>query len=116
IPRIRTNEPQQHEKARPSVTKPMPLKPKRRTALKHSSTRLLRDDYREVNRLCNDFQKGEGTVIQELVHEALKVRRIRRAGRDETTAPVRDAQREIVQSELAEMKVQLKEILDVQDR
>jgi hypothetical protein len=50
------------------------------------------------------------------VHEALRARRLHTAGRDETTAPVRDAQRDIVRAELADLKRQVKDVLALEDR
>jgi len=97
----------------------MPSKPRsvrRRTATKTSTIRLLRDDYAEVERLASALGKGGGTVLRELVHEALRARRLRKAGRDEVTAPVRDAQREVVRDEISDLKTQMKDLLGLQDR
>jgi hypothetical protein len=80
-----------------------------------SSTRLAKDDLRDVRSLVTATKKTEAHVLRELVHEALKTRRLRRAGRDETTAPVRDAQREIVRDELADLKAQFKGLIEQQD-
>lgn len=82
----------------------------RKTSPTTSSTRLLREDKTEVRRLAKEFGKPEGEVLRELVHEALRNRRLRKAGRDEITAPVRDAQREIVREELAELRKEIAEL------
>lgn len=86
----------------------------RRFSSATSAARLFREDKAEVVRLAKQADKTEGEVLRELVHEALRTRRLRKAGRDETTAPVRDAQREIVRQETAEMKKQIDEISRVQ--
>ena len=64
-----------------------PPKLRGRTSAKNNTVRLLRDDKREIQRLSHDFKKPEGEVLRELVHEALRARRLRKAGRDEVTAP-----------------------------
>jgi hypothetical protein len=97
----------------------MPLPTRRRPptkAARVSSTRLAKDDLRDVRSLVSATKKTEAAILRELVHEALKTRRLRQAGRDETTAPVRDAQREIVRDELAELKAQLLGFVEQQDR
>jgi hypothetical protein len=105
----------------PTTSKTKPTRPTkrsraRRTSIEPTRARLWRDDHRELKRLCTELQKPEGELVRELVYEALKTRRLRKAGRDEATAPVRDAQREIVRAELADLKNQVKDLLEHQDR
>lgn len=87
-----------------------PQKITKKTSPTPSSTRLLRSDRAEIRRLCSELNKTEAELIRELVHEALRARRLRRAGRDELTAPVRDAQREIVREEVAEITKQIADL------
>jgi len=46
-------------------------------------TKLFVDDLREVGNLSRDEEKSRSDVIRELVHEALRQRRLRALGRRE---------------------------------
>lgn len=62
----------------------MPLKTRPRlVASSSSTTKLFVDDLREVAALSNAENKCRSDTIRELVHEALRLRRLRAIGRDE---------------------------------
>lgn len=62
----------------------MPLKTRPRlVASSSSTTKLFVDDLREVAALSNAENKCRSDIIRELVHEALRLRRLRAIGRDE---------------------------------
>jgi hypothetical protein len=61
-----------------------------------SSTKLFVDDSREVAALTRSENKSRSDVIRELVHEALRQRRLRAIGRDEGEDYVRRIHREAV--------------------
>lgn len=62
----------------------MPLKTRPRlVASSSSTTKLFVDDLREVATLSNAENKCRSDTIRELVHEALRLRRLRAIGRDE---------------------------------
>jgi len=54
------------------------------------------DDLREVSNLSRDEEKSRSDVIRELVHEALRQRRLRALGRDESENHVRKIYQETV--------------------
>jgi predicted CopG family antitoxin len=61
-----------------------------------STTKLFVDDLREVSSLSYDEGKSRSDVIRELVHEALRQRRLRALGRDESENHVRKIYQETV--------------------
>lgn len=61
-----------------------------------NSTKLFVDDSREIASLTRAENKSRSDIIRELVHEALRLRRLRAIGRDEGEDYVRRIQREAV--------------------
>jgi hypothetical protein len=62
----------------------MPRKDRPRlVASSSSATKLFVDDLREVNTLSFDGGKSRSDIIRELVHEALRLRRLQTIGRDQ---------------------------------
>lgn len=75
----------------------MPIRNRPRLVSSSSSTtKLFVDDLREVSTLSRDEGKCRSDVIRELVHEALRQRRLRALGRDEGENHVRRIYREAV--------------------
>lgn len=66
-----------------------------------STTKLFVDDLREVGALARDEKKYRSDVIRELVHEALRLRRLRALGRDESESQVRKLYQEAVAETVA---------------
>ncbi len=75
----------------------MPIRNRPRlVASTSSTTKLFVDDLREVSNLSRDEEKSRSDVIRELVHEALRQRRLRALGRDESENHVRKIYQETV--------------------
>lgn len=75
----------------------MPIRNRPRlVASTSSTTKLFVDDLREVGSLSRDEEKSRSDVIRELVHEALRQRRLRALGRDEGENYVRKIYQETV--------------------
>ena len=75
----------------------MPIRNRPRlVASTSSTTKLFVDDLREVSSLSHDEGKSRSDVIRELVHEALRQRRLRALGRDESENHVRKIYQETV--------------------
>ena len=75
----------------------MPIRNRPRlVASTSSTTKLFVDDLREVSGLSHDEGKSRSDVIRELVHEALRQRRLRALGRDESENHVRKIYQETV--------------------
>lgn len=75
----------------------MPIRNRPRlVASTSSTTKLFVDDLREVSNLARDERKYRSDVIRELVHEALRQRRLRALGRDESENHVRKIYQETV--------------------
>ncbi|MBS1789652.1 MAG: hypothetical protein JST85_18150 [Acidobacteria bacterium] len=75
----------------------MPIRNRPRlVASTSSTTKLFVDDLREVGNLSRDEEKSRSDVIRELVHEALRQRRLRALGRDESENHVRKIYQETV--------------------
>ncbi len=85
----------------------------RRLAPKQSFATLYNDDYKQVLDEIKTYKKTEAEVIRELVSEALRSRRLRQAGRDETLSAVRTAQHEVVSGEVKGLKDVLAQVLDL---
>lgn len=93
----------------------MPIRNRPRlVASTSSTTKLFVDDLREVGSLSRDEEKSRSDVIRELVHEALRQRRLRALGRDEGENHVRKIYQETVAEavapaikELAKLRQQL---------
>lgn len=80
----------------------MPLKSRPRlVASSSSATKLFVDDLREVAALSNSENKSRSDVIRELVHEALRLRRLRAIGRDEGENYLRRIHQEAISDGLA---------------
>jgi hypothetical protein len=75
-----------------------------------STTKLFVDDLREVNSLSKDEGKYRSDVIRDLVHEALRLRRLRAIGRDEGENYVRTIHREVVAEGVAPVLKELAEL------
>jgi hypothetical protein len=75
----------------------MPLRNRPRlVASSPSSTKLFVDDSREVAALTRTENKSRSDIIRELVHEALRQRRLRAIGRDEGEDYIRRIHREAI--------------------
>lgn len=75
----------------------MPIRNRPRLVATTSSTsKLFVDDFREVGSLAREEKKYRSDVIRELVHEALRQRRLRALGRDESENHVRKIYQETV--------------------
>jgi hypothetical protein len=61
-----------------------------------NTTKLFADDRRELISLSSNEKKSMSVVIRELVHEALRERRLRAIGRDEKDDFFRNIQRELI--------------------
>jgi hypothetical protein len=93
----------------------MPIRNRPRLVATTSSTsKLFVDDLREVGALARDEKKYRSDVIRELVHEALRQRRLRALGRDESENHVRKIYQETVveavtplQQEFAQLRQQI---------
>lgn len=80
----------------------MPIRNRPRlVASTSSTTKLFVDDLREVSNLSHDEGKSRSDVIRELVHEALRQRRLRALGRDESENHVRKIYQETVAETIA---------------
>ena len=80
----------------------MPIRNRPRlVASTSSTTKLFVDDLREVSSLSHDEGKSRSDVIRELVHEALRQRRLRALGRDESENHVRKIYQETVAETIA---------------
>jgi ribbon-helix-helix CopG family protein len=66
-----------------------------------NATKLFVDDLREVNTLSLDEGKSRSDLIRELVHEALRLRRLRAIGRDQSEDYIRRIHRETIDEGLA---------------
>ena len=78
-----------------------------------STTKLFVDDLREVGNLSRDEEKSRSDVIRELVHEALRQRRLRALGRDENE----NHERKIYQQTVAEaVEPLMKELADLRQQ
>jgi hypothetical protein len=75
-----------------------------------STTKLFVDDLREVNSLSQDEGKYRSDVIRDLVHEALRLRRLRAIGRDEGENYVRTIHREMIAEGMAPVLKELAEL------
>lgn len=75
-----------------------------------STTKLFVDDLREVNSLSKDEGKYRSDVIRDLVHEALRLRRLRAIGRDAGENYVRTIHREVVAECVAPVLKELAEL------
>jgi hypothetical protein len=65
-----------------------------------NSTKLFVDDSREIAALTRAENKSRSDIIRELVHEALRLRRLRAIGRDEGEDYVRRIHREVITEEI----------------
>ncbi len=75
----------------------MPIRNRPRlVASTSSTTKLFVDDLREVSNLSRDEEKSRSDVVRELVHEALRQRRLCALGRDESENHVRKIYQETV--------------------
>ena len=75
----------------------MPLRDRPRlVASSSSATKLFIDDLREVSTLSRDESKSRSDIIRELVHEALRLRRLRAMGRDEGENYIRKIHRDAI--------------------
>jgi len=89
----------------------MPLRNRPRlVASAPSSTKLFVDDSREVAALTRAENKSRSDVIRELVHEALRQRRLRAIGRDEGEDYVRRIHREAITEGVNPLKSAIAEI------
>lgn len=88
---------------------PIPKARQRKIASGPVSSSLFKADLEEIERLCASSNRTRADIIRDLVHEAIRARRLRQIGRDETTIRVRDAQREMLVAELAPIKALLEE-------
>ena len=80
----------------------MPLKTRPRlVASSSSTTKLFVDDLREVAALSNAENKCRSDIIRELVHEALRLRRLRAIGRDEGESYLRRIHQEAISDGLS---------------
>jgi hypothetical protein len=66
-----------------------------------NATKLFVDDLREVNTLSLDEGKYRSDIIRELVHEALRLRRLQAIGRDQSEDYIRRIHREAIAEGLA---------------
>lgn len=90
----------------------MPVKNRpRRVAGMSSTTKLFVDDLREVSSLMRDDNKYRSDVIRDLVHEALRQRRLRTLGRDASELSLReslqktaDETSELLRNDLADLR------------
>ena len=75
----------------------MPIKTRPRlVASSSSTTKLFVDDLREIAALSRAENKYRSDIIRELVHEALRLRRLRAIGRDEGENYVRRIHQEAI--------------------
>lgn len=75
----------------------MPIKTRPRlVASSSSTTKLFVDDLREIAALSRAENKYRSDIIRELVHEALRLRRLRAIGRDEGEDYVRRIHQEAI--------------------
>lgn len=80
----------------------MPRKDRPRlVASSSNATKLFVDDLREVNTLSHDESKSRSDIIRELVHEALRLRRLQAIGRDQSEDYIRRIHREAIDEGLA---------------
>jgi ribbon-helix-helix CopG family protein len=80
----------------------MPRKDRPRlVASSSNATKLFVDDLREVNALSHDEGKSRSDIIRELVHEALRLRRLQAIGRDHSEDNIRRIHREAIDEGLA---------------
>lgn len=92
----------------------MPIRNRPRlVASTSSTTKLFVDDLREVSNLSRDEEKSRSDVIRELVHEALRQRRLRALGRDESENHVRKIYQETVAEAVAPV---IKEFADLRQQ
>src|SRR5262245_6364692 len=92
----------------------MPIRNRPRlVASTSSTTKLFVDDLREVSNLAHDEKKYRSDVIRELVHEALRQRRLRTLGRDESENHVRKIYQETVAEAVAPL---MKEFADLRQQ
>lgn len=75
-----------------------------------SSTKLFVDDSREVAALIRSENKSRSDVIRELVHEALRHRRLRAIGRDEGEDFIRRIYREAIMEGVNPLMTTMNEI------
>jgi hypothetical protein len=86
----------------------MPIKTRPRLiAAASSTTKLFVDDGREIAALAQSENKTRSDVIRELVHEALRQRRLRALGRDEGEAYLRRLHQEALQAGLTPVLTEL---------
>ncbi len=92
----------------------MPIRNRPRlVASTSSTTKLFVDDLWEVSSLSRDEEKSRSDVIRELVHEALRQRRLRALGRDESENHVRKIYQETVAEAVEPL---LKEFADLRQQ
>lgn len=75
-------------------------KPTRKLARQDRYTKLFAEDDKELLRVCASEGKTPGQLLRELVAQALRARRLRAAGKDESMASVREAQKEVIEEAL----------------
>lgn len=89
----------------------MPSKNRPRlVASSSSSTKLFVDDLREVARLTSAEGKTQSDIIRELVHEALRLRRLQAIGRDAGEDYLRRIQQQAITEGLSPVLQELTEL------
>ncbi|MGH9839050.1 MAG: hypothetical protein ACREEM_09720 [Blastocatellia bacterium] len=89
----------------------MPIKTRPRlVASSPSTTKLFVDDLREIAALARAENRSNSNLIRELVHEALRMRRLRVIGRDEGEDYVRRIYQEAIADGVAPMTEALTEL------
>ena len=89
----------------------MPIKTRARlVASSPSTSKLFVDDLREIAALARAENQSSSHLIRELVHEALRMRRLRAIGRDEGEEYIRKIHREAVMEGVAPLKDAIAEL------
>ncbi len=89
----------------------MPIRNRPRlVASASSSTKLFVDDLREVAALTRTENKSRSDIVRELVHEALRQRRLRAIGRDEGEDYIRRIHREAITEGVNPLMVSVTEL------
>jgi hypothetical protein len=86
---------------------------KRKPTKEPWGVRPYTDDATEIMRIikASNGRLDRGGVLRELISEALTARRLGQIGVDESLSAVKDAQRDVVSGEVAEMKNMLADLL-----
>jgi hypothetical protein len=76
----------------------------------------FRSDYNEIANLAKAWGKGQPEVARELISEALKARRLKAVGHDETTHAVVLAQKGAMGEVIAPVRSEIKELREMVER